>query len=61
MGQLGREIAKARAQAASAVGGLAIMEQRGHGSLTMISIEAEKLERAAKILREAIHDAPQKI
>lgn len=57
MAKLGREIAKARAQAASAVGGLSIMEQRGHGSLTMISIEADKLERAAKILREAIEEA----
>lgn len=56
MAKLGREISRAHDLAARTVGGLAVMIQRQHGSKAMILLEAERLEKAAKILREAIGD-----
>jgi hypothetical protein len=54
VGKLGRQIEKALDTASPAIAGLALMVERGHGSKTMISLEADKLAKAAKILREAI-------
>jgi hypothetical protein len=54
MGKLGREIERAHALAAPAAAGLALMITRGQGSKALLLIEAEKLEKAARLIREAV-------
>lgn len=56
MGQLGKRVEAAHAMASASLANLALMLERGKGSISVIEATATALEKAAITLRTAVKD-----